>query len=128
MTLALELREPGERLGEPEEPVGDVELVLRLLARRREVERPRRVRQRAAGLHQLGKADVDDALAAGLGAGDAEQAVDLAAGTLACGPGELVAEQGVDRVDKTRQFCYAARSAGLPHFWVAPCITARLGL
>ena len=109
----------------------DVQLVLGLAAGLGQVQRPRApgaTGDGAAGLHELRHGDVDDALTAGLGAGDADQAVDLAAGTLACGPGELVAEQGVDRVDKTRQFCYAARSAGLPHFWVAPCITARLGL
>ena len=90
MTLSLELRKPRKGLGQSEETVGDVELVLGLLARAGDVQRPRGRDARLAGLDELGDGDVDDALAAGLGAGDAEQAVDLAAGALACGPGELV--------------------------------------
>jgi len=70
----------------------DIELVLGLLPGAGDVQRPRGRDARLAGLDELGDGDVDDALAAGLGAGDAEQAVDLAAGTLARGPGELVAE------------------------------------
>ena len=95
MTLALELREPRQRLGQAEEPVGDIELVLGLLPGAGDVQRPGGRDARLSRLDELGDGDVDDALAAGLGAGDAEQAVDLTAGTLACGPGELVAEKGV---------------------------------
>ena len=67
-----------------------VEPVLRLRPGLGDVERPGRADAGLAGLDEFGQGDVDDSLAAGLGAGDAEQAVDLAAGTLACGPGELV--------------------------------------
>ena len=90
--LALELREPRERLGQAEEPVGHVEPVLGLGPGTGDVERPGRADARLAGLDEFRQGDVDDTLAAGLGAGDAEQAVDLTAGALACGPGKLVAE------------------------------------
>ena len=79
----------------------DVELVLGLGPGTGNVQRPRRPDAGLAGLDEFRDGDVDDALAAGLGAGDAEQAVDLAAGTLACGPRELVAEEGVDGVDES---------------------------
>ena len=92
LTLPLELREPRKRLAEPEEPIGDVELVLRLLPALRQVQRPGGVGQGTAGLHKLRDADVDDTLTAGLGAADAEQAVDLTGSALASGPGEFVAE------------------------------------
>ena len=71
----------------------DIQFVLSLLSGLREVERPAGAPGVAQGAaDQFGDGDVDDALTAGLGAADAEQAVDLTAGTLACGPGELVAE------------------------------------
>ena len=107
LTLPLELGEPRERLTQPEEPVGDIELVLGLLPGGGDVQRPGGRDARLAGLDELGDGDVDDALAAGLGAGNAEQAVDLAAGTLARGPGDLV------RVVTRRN------SGGLGHFCLA---------
>jgi hypothetical protein len=78
-----------------------IQLVLGLLARAGDVQRPGGRDARLARLDELGDGDVDDGLAAGLGAGDAEQAVDLTAGTLARRPRELVPEQGVPFV--TRQ-------------------------
>ena len=92
MTLPLELREPRKRLAEPEEPIGDVELVLRLLPALRQVQRPGGRDACLAGLDEFRDGDVDDSLAAGLGAADAEQAVDLTGSALASGPGEFVAE------------------------------------
>ena len=93
--LALELSKPAEGFAEAEETVGDVELVLGLLARAGDVQRPGGRDARLARLDELGDGDVDDALAAGLGAGDAEQAVDLTAGALARRAGKLVAKQRV---------------------------------
>lgn len=105
--LSHELGEPAQGLREPEEPVGDIEGVLRLLPGRRDVVRPRSARQRAGD--QLGLGDVDDALAARLGAGDADETADLTGSALAGRSGQLV------RVVTRR----SEESAGRPHFWVA---------
>ena len=78
-----------------------IQFVFGLLPGAGDVQRPGGRDARLAGLDEFGDADVDDTLAAGLGAGDAEQAVDLAASALACGPGELVAKQRVDGIDET---------------------------
>ena len=92
MTLPLELGQPRERLGQAEEPVGHVEPVLGLLPSTRDVERPGRADARLAGLDEFRQGDVNDALAAGLGAADAEQAVDLLGQALTGRAGELVPE------------------------------------
>lgn len=68
------------------------EAVLGLLPSTGDVERPGRADARLAGLDEFRQGDVDDSLAAGLGTGDAQEAVDLLAEALACGPRELVAE------------------------------------
>ena len=114
--LALELGEPAEGFREPEEAVRHVELVLSLFSRPRDVQRPGGRDARLTRLDKLRDGDVDDTLAAGLGTGDAEQAVNLPAGTLACGPGELVAEKGINRVNQPawcKAYCYSPfRMAG----------------
>lgn len=112
--LALELSEPRERFGQTEETVRNVQTVLRLTARTRDVQRPRAADAGLTGLDELGEADVDDSLTAGLGAADAEQAVDLLAEALTCGPRELVAKQRIP-------VCYSplTQSGGLPRFRVA---------
>ena len=95
LTLPLELGEPRQRLGQPEEPVGDVQLVLSLGASLREVDRPvgrAAVDRVGRRLDELGDGDVDDTLTAGLGAGDTQQAVDLTGSALPGRAGELVAE------------------------------------
>jgi len=69
-----------------------------------------------AGLDEFRQGDVDDALAAGLGAGDAEQAVDGLGETLACRAGELVPEA---------LFVTRRRSGGSGHFCLTLHVLAR---
>jgi hypothetical protein len=76
--------------GAPTWKLRDVQLVLGLLPGTGDVQRPGGRDARLTRLDELRDGDVDDTLAAGLGAADAEQAVDLTAGTLARGPRELV--------------------------------------
>ena len=67
---------------------------------------------RLAGLDELRDGDVDDALAAGLGAGNTQQAVDLPRSALARRAGELVRCCYSPRVRRGTRFLRA--SAPLP--------------
>lgn len=113
LTLALELREPRQRLRQAEEPVGDIQLVLGLAPGGRDVQRPGGRDARLAGLDEFGNGNVDDTLTAGLGATNSQQAINLPGCTLTCGAREFVAEQSIDwiiivtAIGRLGHFCLA---------------------
>src|ERR1035441_556006 len=111
--LAHELSQPRNRLRTPKKPIRDIQGVLRLTAGSGQVQRPRGARQRTARLDQLGDGDVDDSLAAGLAAGDADDAADLPRHALTCGAGELVPEKCIYRIDASLVTHCPFRTTGL---------------
>src|SRR5512146_1268866 len=71
------------------------EAVLGLRPSGGKVQRPRAADAGLAGLDEFRQGDVDDTLTAGLGTGDAQEAVDLLGQALTRGPWEFVAEKCV---------------------------------